>query len=61
MEILATMGQLCTERAPESKNPSNIFMRKSTLAIILLILLSLYDELEIDHDLEREIKYSTTI
>jgi hypothetical protein len=34
-------------------------MRKSTLPIILVELSSLYDELEID--LEREIKYSTTI
>jgi hypothetical protein len=36
-------------------------MKKSTLPIILLVLSNLYDELEIDLDLEREIKYSTTI
>jgi hypothetical protein len=36
-------------------------MRKSTLPIILMVLSSLYDEFEIDLDLEQEIKYSTTI
>jgi hypothetical protein len=36
-------------------------MRKSTLPIILMVLSSLYDELEIDLDLERKIKYTTTI
>jgi hypothetical protein len=36
-------------------------MKKSTLPIILVVLSSLYDELEIDLDLAREIKYSTTI
>jgi hypothetical protein len=36
-------------------------MKKSTLPIILVVLSSLYDELEIDFDLERKIKYSTTI
>jgi hypothetical protein len=36
-------------------------MKKSTLPIILEVFSSLYDELEIYLDLEREIKYSTTI
>jgi len=36
-------------------------MKKSALPIILVVLSSLYDELEIDLYLEREIKYSTTI
>jgi hypothetical protein len=36
-------------------------MKKSTLPFILVVLSGLYDEFEIDLDLEREIKYFTTI
>jgi hypothetical protein len=36
-------------------------IRKSTISIILVILATLNDELEIDLELEREIKYSTRI
>jgi hypothetical protein len=75
MKILATMGQLCTERSPESNKllvksqkfyyfllssnrsihnspiVANIFIEKSTSPILLRVLTSLYDELEIGFEL----------
>ena len=51
--VLATMGEYNTERSLESKKwyspiVANTFIKKTTLTILLVILSSSYDDLEID-------------